>query len=83
MSTTIVEPKPGVEMGRVVVSINVENFEDCARAERGEIPSEQVRRTTVESLVDSGATFFVCPSRSYNNWACVSAARATLAPSPA
>jgi clan AA aspartic protease len=61
MVRSIVEPKPGVNMGRVVVSIAVENVNDRSRAERGEIPAEQVRRTTVEALVDTGATFLCLP----------------------
>ena len=61
MSATIVEPKPGVDVGRVVVTVAVENVEDRKRAERGEIGDDQVRRISVEALVDSGATFFCLP----------------------
>ncbi len=61
MSKTIIEPKPGVDRGRVVVSITVENVEDRDRAERGELPSDQVRRITTDALVDSGATFLSMP----------------------
>lgn len=59
---TIVEPKPGVDMGRVTVLVAVANIEDQERAQRGEIPPERVRRTTVEALVDTGATFFCLPA---------------------
>ena len=61
MSETIIEPKPGVDVGRVVVTVAVENVEDRKRAVRGEIGEDQVRRTTVEALVDSGATFLCLP----------------------
>lgn len=57
----IVEPRPGLEIGRVVVTITVENIEDRDRAERGEIPLDQVRCITTEALVDSGATFLSMP----------------------
>lgn len=63
MVQRIVEPKPGVDMGRLVLDVTVENVEDLWRAKRGEIPDEQVRRLTVPALVDSGATFF-CMSES-------------------
>jgi len=48
-------------MGRVVVSVTVENVEDRERAERGELPADQVRRITTDALVDSGATFLSMP----------------------
>lgn len=61
MAVTILEPKRGVDMGRVVVSISVENVEDRQRAEQGELSADQVRRLTTEALVDSGATFLSMP----------------------
>ena len=36
MSGTVVEPKPGVDVGRVVVTVGVENVEDRKRADHGE-----------------------------------------------
>jgi len=61
MVLSIVEPKRGANVGRIVVDVVVENFEDRLRAKRGEITEEQVRRLTVPALVDSGATFFCMP----------------------
>lgn len=61
MSSQIVEPKPGVDVGRVVVPIVVQNVEDREREERGEIPADQVRTLKLDVLVDSGATFFCLP----------------------
>ena len=61
MSGTIVEPKPGSDVGRVVVTVVVENIEDGDHADRGEISKDQIRRLSVEALVDSGATFFCLP----------------------
>jgi len=51
-------------MGRVVVAVKVENVADRRRADRGELPPEQVRQTTVTALVDTGATFFCLPESS-------------------
>jgi clan AA aspartic protease len=62
MVTSIVEPKRGTNVGRIVVDVVVENYEDRQRAGRGEIGEAQVRRVTVSALVDSGATFFCMPS---------------------
>ncbi len=61
MVTSVVEPKRGANVGRIVVDVVVENFEDRQRAMRGEIAETQVRRVTVPALVDSGATFFCMP----------------------
>lgn len=61
MSATIVEPKRGANMGRVVVPVIVENVSDRSRADRGEIPVDQIRRLTVNAFVDTGATFFCLP----------------------
>ena len=61
MVQRIVEPKPGVDMGRLIIDVTVENVEDVRRAQRGELPAERVRRFTVQALVDSGATFFCMP----------------------
>ncbi len=61
MVARIVEPKPGVDMGRLVVEVVVENVDDLRRAQRGELPAEQVRRLTVPALLDTGATFFCLP----------------------
>jgi len=63
MAETFVEPKRGASVGRIVVDVVVENYEDRLRAGRGEIPEAHIRRVTVSALVDSGATFF-CMARS-------------------
>ncbi|MBI5765296.1 MAG: retroviral-like aspartic protease [Planctomycetes bacterium] len=67
MAATIIEPKPGVDMGRVVVSITVENVDDRERADRGELPPEQVRKITTDALVDSGATMLCMPESMIKN----------------
>lgn len=53
-----IEPKHGAFVGRVVVPVYVENAEDRSRVERGEIGETEVRRLTVDALVDTGASFF-------------------------
>ena len=62
MVQSVVEPKRGANLGRIVVEVVVENYEDRQRAGRGEIGEAQVRRVTVPALIDSGATFFCLPS---------------------
>lgn len=50
-------------MGRVVTDAVVENLKDLWDAERGMLPSDKVRRVTVNSaLVDTGATTLALPS---------------------
>ncbi len=61
MTPTIVEPKPGVDMGRVVVTVRVENEADVRSAAAGEIGEDGVRRAEIEALVDTGATFLCLP----------------------
>ena len=61
MPPTIVEPKPGIEMGRIVVRVAVENVNDRAQAERGEGLPAGIRRLEIEALVNTGATFFCMP----------------------
>lgn len=58
---TAVEPRRGADVGRVLVDVTVENFEDATRAARGEIPAADVRRRTVQALVDTGATYLCLP----------------------
>ena len=61
MSTSVVEPKRGTDVGRVVVEVTIENYGDIERADRGEISPDQIRRVKVDALVDSGATFMCLP----------------------
>ena len=61
MAATIIEPKPGVNMGRVIAEVLVKNVDDLRRMERGEIPESQVRSAKIAALVDFGATFFCLP----------------------
>ena len=49
------------QMGRFSVEVELINDEDLSRARRGEIPPDQVRRTKVRGVVDSGATRLVIP----------------------
>lgn len=59
--SSIVEPKRGQDMGRVLVEVLVQNVDDARRAERGELPADQIRSIKIPALVDSGATFFCMP----------------------
>jgi predicted aspartyl protease len=48
-------------MGRVAVQIEIANDGDLAVAEAGHLPADQVRRTMVEGIVDTGAAMLVLP----------------------
>ncbi len=48
-------------VGRFSIQFEVANDKDLLRAEEGLIPPEQVRRMTIEGVVDSGAAGLVLP----------------------
>ncbi|MBI3267382.1 MAG: aspartyl protease family protein [Planctomycetes bacterium] len=49
-------------MGEVRVTLALANFADEENCRRGLLPPPQVRRATVEALVDTGSTRLVLPS---------------------
>jgi predicted aspartyl protease len=52
------------DMGRVLTEATVENLQDLWDAKRGLLPSDQVRRITVnDALVDTEATTLALPTR--------------------
>ena len=48
-------------MGRFSVEFEVANNDDLALWRRGHLESDQVRRETIQGVVDSGATRLVLP----------------------
>ena len=48
-------------MGRFSVEFEVANYADLIRAQDGTLPPDQVRRETIQGVVDSGATKLVLP----------------------
>ncbi len=48
-------------VGRFSVEIEVANYGDLTLMHRGLLPPDQVRRETIQSVVDSGATKLVLP----------------------
>ena len=63
MSSSLVEPKRGRDLGRVVVELEVVNFADRLAAREGRLADDAIRRHTCEALVDSGATYLCLPTR--------------------
>ena len=61
MSSSLLPPTRGANVGRVVVDVMVRNLDDVRRAERGELAADHVRSIVVRALVDTGATFFCLP----------------------
>ena len=51
----------GNGLGRFSVEFEVANHEDVIRARDGTLPPDQVRRETIQGVVDSGATRLVLP----------------------
>ena len=48
-------------MGEVVEKIQLENYVDRYLADEGKIKSNQVRKATIDALVDTGATMLILP----------------------
>src|SRR5947209_4348588 len=53
----------GKQVGRFHVEFEVANNYDVERAERDELPARQIRRATIEGIVDSGAASLVLPQK--------------------
>ncbi len=49
-------------VGRFSVQFEVVNYGDLIRAQDGTLPADQVRRETIQGVVDSGATKLVLPA---------------------
>jgi predicted aspartyl protease len=60
---TIIEPKPGLDVGRIIVDMLVENGDDLSQVALGQLPASQVRSLDVKALVDTGATRVSLPAR--------------------
>ena len=58
---TRVENVGACEVGRVHVEVELTNWRDIVRQEDGNLPADEVRRVTVSSLIDPGATRLVLP----------------------
>ncbi len=54
-------PKGANGVGRFSVELEIANYADLIRAQDGTLPADQVRRQTIEGVVDSGATRLVLP----------------------
>jgi hypothetical protein len=54
-------------MGRIVARLSLANHQDVILASAGVIADDKVRRTTIEGIVDSGATRLVLPQTVVKN----------------
>jgi predicted aspartyl protease len=57
----VMRTKGAKSVGRFSVELEVANNDDLALERRGMLPHNQVRRETIQGLVDSGATRLVLP----------------------
>ena len=62
MTPTVVEPKPGLNVGRIVVDMHVENADDLSQVALGQIQTAQVRTLDVKALVDTGCSLVALPT---------------------
>jgi predicted aspartyl protease len=51
----------GATMGRITVEFSIANYKDVVMADAGSLPPDQVRRATLQGVVDTGATRLVLP----------------------
>jgi len=58
---TIIEPQPGLEVGRIVIEMHLENASDLTQVALGLLPANQVRSLTLEALVDTDSLFVSLP----------------------
>lgn len=54
------------DMGRVTVEVALANDRDLVRAEAGDISASEVRRGSVDAIIDSGAARLVLPAHIVN-----------------
>jgi hypothetical protein len=59
----IVEPAPGLDVGRIVVAMRVENWSDLNQAARNLLPAGDVRRLDVEAVLDTDGMLVSLPTR--------------------
>lgn len=57
MQTDVIEPKPGVDVGRIFVDLHLENVDDLGAAALGYLRPDQVRSLDVRARVDTGCTY--------------------------
>jgi predicted aspartyl protease len=57
----VMQPQGANGVGRFSVELEVANYGDLTLMNRGLLPPDQVRRETIQGLVDSGATKLVLP----------------------
>jgi len=72
--TAIQEPK----MGRFSVDIELANNDDLVRAKVGVISTDQIRRTRIRGVIDTGATRLVIPESVAKQLGLESSANATV-----
>jgi predicted aspartyl protease len=65
-------------VGRFSVEVELANYDDIARARAGDISADQVRRTAVRGVVDSGAARLVIPESVANQLALTRAGEASV-----
>src|SRR5437868_6666902 len=65
-------------MGRFSIEVELTNYDDLVLAKSGAIAPEQVRRTKVGGVVDSGATRLVIPQSTANQLGLEESGRVTV-----
>ncbi len=65
-------------MGRITLDFEIANNQDLVLAAAGALPPDQVRRVTLQGVVDTGATRLVLPESAVNRLGLTPSGKATV-----
>lgn len=71
-------PTEGSTMGRIALDFEIANYADVVAARNGTLPPDQVRRVTLQGVVDTGATRLVLPQSAVDQLGLTPSGRATV-----
>ncbi len=71
-------PTEGTTMGRITLEFTVANYGDVVQARNGGLPADQVRRVTLDGVVDTDAMRLVLPESAVQQLGLVPSGTATV-----
>ena len=71
-------PASGTTMGRITLEFSIANYADVVLARAGGLAPDQVRRVTLNGVVDTGATRLVLPESAVNQLGLTPSGQATV-----
>jgi hypothetical protein len=71
-------PTTEAKMGRTTLEFTIANNDDLTLARLGRLPADEVRRVTLQGVVDTGATRLVLPESAVKTLGLPSSGKATV-----